>query len=371
MPNQASARLKRNADKIMKYWEDRANNEVLAAMQLESLALRDSLPELLSQIADALSTTIDRTTVRITWDRQESLRVGKKHGHERAESFSYTMDQMIFEYHILRQAICDVMEAEAPLSSVEREVIVCAIEQAVNDAATQFSETLRAIQETLAATLTHDLRGPITSAKMNAQMLLRRPDIVDEGVKASAGQISKSMERLDSMIHDLLDASVIRAGQRLPLKIEECDLDLITREIGEEFNVIYGNRFVVDSKSPAIGFWSISGIRRVIENLATNAAKYGTPHAPITITIQQSKSKVMLSVHNEGKHIPPEVHPVLFQEYRRTHSAHTKTGWGLGLTVVKGVTEAHHGTVRLDSAEDKGVTFTIELPRDAREGLAG
>ncbi|MBC7885370.1 MAG: hypothetical protein H7X99_07835, partial [Saprospiraceae bacterium] len=102
----------------MKIWEERANKEVLAAMKLDSLALRNSLPDLLPQIADALSTTIDRTAVRVRWDRDESMRIGKKHGLERAESF-YTMAQMLSEYHILRQVICDVLEDEAPLSSFE------------------------------------------------------------------------------------------------------------------------------------------------------------------------------------------------------------------------------------------------------------
>jgi len=274
MLNQASDLLNLKASVIMHKWEERANNEVLAAFKLESLALRDSLPELLAQIASALSTTIDRTAARVRWDRKESLRIGKKHGHERAESLDYTMDQMIFEYHILREVICDVMEEERLLSPTEREVIVCAIEQSVNDAATQFSETLRSIQERLASTLTHDLRGPILAAKINAQLLLRKPGDADYSIK-TANQICESMDRLDSMIKELLDASMIRAGEQLPLKIEECDLNLMISQITEEFNLIYGNRFVVVSKSPAKGFWTKSGIRRVIENLAANAVKYG------------------------------------------------------------------------------------------------
>jgi signal transduction histidine kinase len=369
MPNRASNRIKQKSDKIMKYWEERATKEVLAALRLPSLALRDSLPELLSQISDALSTTIDRTTIRVNWDREESLRIGRKHGRERAFNVSYTMDQMIFEYHILRQVICDVMEEETPLSSVEREVIVCAIEQAVNDAATQYSETLRAIQEKLASTLTHDLRGPITSIKMNAQLILRRPEDVDQCIK-SAARLVTTTDRLDSMIRDLLDASMIRAGQRLPLKFEEFDLDLMTRQLAEEFNINYGNRFEVISNSAVQGFWSKSAVHRVLENLATNAVKYGKPETPITLAIEQTDNKVRLSVHNEGEPISCEDQAILFQQFHRTKSAENQTGWGLGLTVVKGVTEAHHGTVRLESSEGKGTTFTIELPRDSRQASA-
>jgi hypothetical protein len=122
MHNQASERLTKLNDRIMHTWEERALKEVDASVHQHSLALRNSLPEFLDQLATALSTTIDRTTARVKWDKDESTRIGKKHGKERAGMLSYTMDQLIFEYHILRQVICDVMEEEAPLSEIEREV---------------------------------------------------------------------------------------------------------------------------------------------------------------------------------------------------------------------------------------------------------
>ncbi|MBC7691803.1 MAG: sensor histidine kinase [Methylotenera sp.] len=349
----------------MRVWEVRANEEVLAALRLESLALRDSLPELLMQIVDALSTTIDRTEIQIRWDRSESLRIGRKHGRERAVNLDYTMDQMIFEYHILRQVICDVMEETRPLKAIEREVIVCAIEQAVNDAATQFSDTLRELQEKLASALTHDMRGPVTSAKINAQMILRRPDDQELSRKA-ATRISAGMDRLDAMIRDLLDASLIRAGNHASLIFEEYDLAAMTREIAEDFNITYGDRFVVVADSPTPVFWSKTAVHRVVENLATNAAKYGAPDTPITLTIEQTPSQVMLSVHNQGNPIPREEQASLFQAFSRAESAKGQPGWGLGLTVVKGLTEAHHGKVSLESTEEKGTIFTVELPRDAR-----
>ncbi len=366
MPNQASTRLKHNEDKIMQLWEQRANAEVLAAYQLESLALRDSLPELLSQLSDALSTIIDRTTARVKWDRSESLRIGKKHGHERAGSSDYTMDQMITEYHILREVICDVLEEEKPLSLVEREVITCAIEQAVNDAATQFSETLRLIQARLASALTHDLRSPITSAKLTAQMILRRTEGVDEITRSAVSRIVKGMDRVDLMIHDLLDASLIRAGEQLPLKLEKFDLNALAQGVIEDFSIIYGKRFIANPVAPVSGFWSESALRRVIENLLNNAVKYGALDVPIILSIQQSGSMASLSVHNQGDPIPLSDQAILFQQYRRTRSANSHVGWGLGLMVVKGITEAHHGTVRVESAQGEGTTFTIDLPLDAR-----
>jgi hypothetical protein len=142
MSNEASDRLKQNAEKIMRMWEKRARDEVGASSHQNSLVLQNSLPLYLNQLVDQLSHRIVRTSARITADEVESTRIGKLHGHEPAGYADYSMTQLIFEYQLLRQVIFQVLEEEAPLE-VRGDIIIGSIEQAVNDAATQFSETLR------------------------------------------------------------------------------------------------------------------------------------------------------------------------------------------------------------------------------------
>ena len=364
MPNQASLCLQKNKVKIMVLWEARAKKEVAAALEKKSLALQDSLPEYLLQLVDALSTTIDRTELRIQFDLQESERIGRKHGRERASSQDYTMDQMIFEYHILRQVIFDVIEEELVIAPVEREIIICSIEQAVNNAATQFSATLRDIQQHLTHTLAHDIRNPMTSARLGAEMIMRKPNLIENS--KTAARIVSTMERVDLMIRDLLDASRLQVGETLPLQFEEFDLTSVTRQIATEFNYSCNDRISVKAEGTASGFWSKSGLSRVIENLTGNAIKYGSQDTPITITIKKSAAALKLSVHNMGPAIPYEEQSVLFQQYRRSKSTESKTGWGLGLSIVKGITEAHYGNVRIESSEGAGTNFLVELPLDAR-----
>lgn len=363
MPNSTSERLQKNIPRIMDIWIHRADEEVRAAHFQHTLALRNSLPEYLTQLVDALSHNIDRTSARKRFDKAESTRVGKKHGKERASSMNYTMDQMILEYHILRQVICDVMEDEnVLLSPVDREVIVCSIEQAVNDAATEFSNTLKDIQEKLAHTLAHDLRNPIAAAKVSASLILRRPDNIDGTIK-SASRIVGSMDRLDNMISDLLDASRIRAGEKLKLDIKECDLDFIVREVASEAALIHNVAFKIISDSSCKGFWNEDGLRRVVENLTNNAVKYGQKNSLITISLNQDSEKATLAVHNIGNPISKEDLPILFQQFRRAKSVEKKTGWGLGLTMVEGMVESHQGSIKVESEQGKGTTFTIELPK--------
>ncbi len=362
MSNQASDKLKQNSAKIMHLWEERARDEVYASMHQDSLVLRNSLPLYLDYLADELSNTIVRTPARIASDEVESTRIGKLHGHERAGYADYSMSQLIFEYHILRQVIFHVLEEEAPLDVRDRDIIIGSIEQAVNDAATQFSETLRDIQELFMVTLTHDLRGPINVVKMGTQLILRRLDRGDAHLDTGARMLS-AIARLDSMIQNLLDASRLRAGQSFKIELEECDLDLLVKNVVEDLSFTYGERFLVVSDSAITNYCSHKEIRRVIENIAINAVKYGDLDTPITLTLQQTKTQLSLTIHNEGSPIASDAQSILFQQFRRTTCAEDQTGWGLGLFLAKSIIEAHQGTIAVESEEGKGTSFIIQLPK--------
>ena len=67
--------------------------------------------------------------------------------------------------------------------------------------------------------------------------------------------------------------------------------------------------------------------------------------------------------HTEGNAIALDAQSILFQQFRRTISAEEQTGWGLGLFLVKSITEAHQGTIEVESAEGKGTSFIIKLPK--------
>lgn len=363
-----SDRLLKNITNILTVWELRTLEEIKAANLQETLALRDSLPEYLKQLAGSLSKTIDRTEARKRYDKAEATRVGKKHGEVRAGSIDYTMDQMILEYHILRQVICDILEEEAPLTTIEREVIVCSVEQAVNDAATQFSDTLKELQDHMTHTLAHDLRNPLASAKISAQLIMSKPDKVSICLESSK-RIERSIDRIDKMISELLDASRLKAGESSSLEFRELDIDWLVRDVAYELNIGRENRVMVDSPGENFGFWNESGLRRMLENLVTNAFKYGRDHSPIKISIMPENKAVTVCVHNEGEPIESNEMSVLFEKFKRARSAEDKVGWGLGLSVVKSMVDAHAGSIAVESEIEKGTSFIIKLPRNPPEIL--
>ncbi len=223
------------------------------------------------------------------------------------------------------------------------------------------------LRESFVSTLSHDLRNPLSAAITAAQLLGRFPGKIDK-VASFSNRIVQSIRRADQMIQNLLDANRIHAGQKLPLEIDECDLIETAKMTLEELSMTLGDRFVLSAPPRVQGYWSCEQIRRVIENLASNAVKYGSPHAPVQIKLKEKGTEVLLAVHNEGAGIPKSEQAYIFKPFRRTDSAQSSRhqGWGLGLTLVRGVAEAHGGRVEVRSAPGKGTTFTVVLPKDSR-----
>ena len=116
------------------------------------------------------------------------------------------------------------------------------------------------------------------------------------------------------------------------------------------------------------GYFAPDALRRAVENLVTNAVRYGDGSRPITVTVTHAHERARLKVHNYGTYIPVEQQETLFRAFHRSTAAETSghRGWGLGLAQARGVAEAHGGSIAVDSMPETGTTFTISIPADAR-----
>jgi signal transduction histidine kinase len=225
-------------------------------------------------------------------------------------------------------------------------------------------EKQRDLREKFVSVLTHDLRTPMSAAKMSAQMILKRPENLEK-VKLHAGRIIRSVDRADQMVQDLLDANRIRAGEGLTLRIVPSDLADLADITLQEMNATFGKRFHLQRSGNTQGTFDPTYFRRVIENLCNNAIKYGEELTPITVSVIGENERLVLSVHNEGNPLCLADQANLFDTFHRTESAkaNVQLGWGLGLTLVRGVAEAHDGTATVKSEAFHGTVFTVNIPR--------
>jgi signal transduction histidine kinase len=224
----------------------------------------------------------------------------------------------------------------------------------------------RVVRERFVSLLAHDLRGPLSAATLAAKMLVTRPDkLVDR--RDLALRIERNLRRIDQMVRDLLDANRLRAGYRLPLDLQPCDLVEIAADVVADLEEPERDRVRTSAPERLEGVWSPNELHRALWNLITNAFKYGTENAPVDVLIHRAADGVVVSVHNQGPGIAPDEQLQIFEPFGRARGAEARgRGWGLGLTLVRGCVEAHGGKLELSSTDDAGTTFTLRLPLDAR-----
>lgn len=228
-------------------------------------------------------------------------------------------------------------------------------------------EEEKALRERFVQMLSHDLRNPLSAISMAAQ-LLRESESLSNDDRELVHRLLRNAKRLDLMTESLLDANRLNAGEKLPLYLDRCDLHSLIEELVTELNEINGNkRVLLTSDASVFGIWDSIALRRVIENLIGSALKYGEKNKNIQVTATATDKGALITVHNFGEPIPPADQLTLFDQFRRTRSAEVgnKKGWGLGLTLVRGLCEAHGGKVWVKSEKLAGTTFFVRIPYDS------
>ena len=222
------------------------------------------------------------------------------------------------------------------------------------------------LRDKFISALSHDLRTPLTAASLSGQLISKKTK--DESILNLAQKVSVNLKRVEKMIEDLLDANRLRAGKKIVPLIEEFNVCTLVKETVKDLEMIYGDRFVIDCPEILTVNLSPAGVRRVIENLCSNAIKYGEPSSPISINLKENHPGFELSVHNFGNPINKKDTSNLFKQFERASEdeASGKQGWGIGLSIVQGIVEGHGGKIIIDS-DDRGTIFRILWPLDSRK----
>ena len=171
----------------------------------------------------------------------------------------------------------------------------------------------------------------------------------------------------------LNETQTVIDGAEFAFRHDDIDLSELVESSALEFDA------VAFEKGCVIDLTSTDGIHvrgdaewlgRVVRIFLDNACKYAAPNTTIAVTLapqhHHRASVVQLSVTNRGTPIPPEDLPHIFDRFYRADASRTKGdgpgGFGLGLSIAKGIVEAHGGTAGATSTREQGTTFTVRLP---------
>jgi signal transduction histidine kinase len=221
-----------------------------------------------------------------------------------------------------------------------------------------------ALREWFISALAHDLRGPLSAAQLNGELMLSK--LEDPALKRMMTRMMRGLRTSDRLIHDLLDVQRTRAGHQPALKRVSCDLRELAADLLDELEVSYGGRVRANLEGLDIsvrGLYAGSELRRALWNLLHNALKCSDPDKPVTLEIARHGDELAISVHNQGAPIAPDELPFIFSPFQRAKSGEEHSaGWGIGLALVQACAERHGGSITVESDPDRGTTFTMRMP---------
>lgn len=224
-------------------------------------------------------------------------------------------------------------------------------------------EIANAEKDRFLANLSHELRTPLVSILGYSSMMLEYK-IEDPQLKMMVETIQKNAKHQVQLIQDLLDVSRIISG-KIELEYSSFSLCEVLEEACRTFlPQIAEKGLKIESSCSHINYYGDKKrISQIILNLVSNAVKY-TDSGFITVIAKVCNDHVKIKVTDTGVGIDSKNFPLLFKPFKQLDSSSTKgkQGLGLGLSIVKTLTELHGGTVRVESELGKGSEFTVFLP---------
>jgi signal transduction histidine kinase len=219
-------------------------------------------------------------------------------------------------------------------------------------------------QRHFVASASHELRTPLAIMRTEVDVSLADPDATIEDLRSMGEAVRDMVDRCERLIASLLlmarsEAAVTRAEPvDLAVLAGDCITDLRLRARDAEVTI--------DAQLEPAPTCGDSGLlERLIFNLVDNGVRHNVPGGRLTVSTSTQDHRVVLEVANGGERIDPEQAVTLAEPFRRLHRS--VDGFGLGLSIVRSVAEAHGGSMRLTAPDDGGLRVLVTLPESRSE----
>jgi PAS domain S-box-containing protein len=220
-------------------------------------------------------------------------------------------------------------------------------------------------RDELTRTIVHDLRNPLNSISLQAQLIARRT--TTEKCQTAAASIKKSASRMSGLLEDLLDVARLEEG-RLAVEKTQMEPARLVREVVEATRPIASQSGItmeveIDPHLPTIEA-DRARLMQVLDNLIGNALKFTPEGGRVTVRARvEAEGEVHFCVVDTGPGIPSDHIERLFEPFWQANGA-DRRGAGLGLTIAKGIVESHGGRFLVTSIVGRGTDFCFEVPTE-------
>lgn len=224
------------------------------------------------------------------------------------------------------------------------------------------------VRDKLTAMMAHEFKTPLSAIKLYRDIIARHSASENEPkVRDALKRIDIQVTTLVEMINDMLLLNQHNTG-KLTLDALRFDLVGLSTEVADHWRSIMGDHYRFDYQGPVhpveiLG--DLKLLRRVLDNLMSNAVKYSAKGGHIALTVEQVGRDAVIRVGDEGIGIPLAAQARIFDMFERADNALHLGGTGVGLAFCRMAVEMHGGRISLESEPGKGTIFTVTLPLGA------
>jgi CheY-like chemotaxis protein len=302
----------------------------------------------------------------------EQLRVANEELEQQAEELKASQASLETQQAELEQTNAQ-LEIQATELARQRD----ALERSQGEIAAKAAELERAsrYKSEFLANMSHELRTPLNSTLILAKLLADNPQgtLTEEQVRY-ARTISSAGNDLLTLINDVLDLAKIEAG-RLDLRAETFPVRRLVEALARTFDPLAREKGLAFDQAiapgtPEVLHTDFQRLQQVLQNLLSNALKF-TERGRVELRVEPGEEgKVAFAVRDTGIGIPPDRQAVIFEPFRQADGSTTRKygGTGLGLSISRDLATFLGGKLSVESAPEKGSTFTLEIPVRAAAG---
>lgn len=367
----------KNLEQILVEWERFARTCAPASANMDVAALRDHAGEMLIVIAADLETfqgdfeQAEKSKGHAPDTGGSRFTAAEAHGAERAMN-GFDVRALVAEFRALRASVLRLWEREVgeftPAEIDDMTRFNEAIDQALAESISQFTESVENAKDIFLAVLGHDLRNPLGAIYTSA-LTISETDEMNESDRVLALRISERAMQATRMVGDLLDFTRSRLGSGIPIDRAEVDLKKIVDDVADELMAAHpGSNVQVETGEGFVGQWDEARIRQALGNLVGNAVEHSDSGGAVTVALENGEEGVAIRIHNRGTAISADRLDGIFNSMKpgvsiENRSTHGPSGHlGLGLYIAERIVNAHDGRIEVESSEAQGTTFTVHLP---------
>lgn len=228
------------------------------------------------------------------------------------------------------------------------------------------TETILAELKTMSENVIHDLRTPITRLRARAELAMQETPVCRE----LASDIAEECSNMLDIINTTLEIAQAESGSSAKV-MEQVDLCSVVENIADLYSVAAEdaeiNVEINKPDQPLFIHGDKTRLQRLVANLLDNALKYTCSGGKVTIALSRTDDSILLQITDTGCGISHDDLKHIFDRFYRADSSRTRPGNGLGLCLVKAITEYHNGTVSVISEIGRGTSFSVFLPENLIE----